>query len=37
MYWFSLTLVPVKLLLLSLGALLLIFFISTGDCLAREG
>ncbi len=30
MYWFSLTLVPVKLLLLSLGALLLIFAARTG-------
>ena len=30
MYWFSITLVPVKLLLLSLGALLLIFAARTG-------
>ncbi len=30
MYWFSITLIPVKLLLLSLGVLLLIFAVQTG-------
>lgn len=36
MYWFSLTLIPVKLLLLSLGALLLIFAQQTGITLPER-